>query len=313
MNRKSLLPVEAVQSIPHLYEQFKQLSATLNDRRNARSAIGDRIRKSSQDKDTRAVQDVLEDAKKLKQELIEHERQVSELEEKLHTIALAIPNDTHPDSPVGPASSAVILSTHGPVPTPPSPIRDHVDVGRELSLLEFDAGSTVTGSSWYYLMNEAALLEVALINYALSIAIKHGFTPITTPDVIRADIASRCGFQPRDQSDSLLSQMYSVATSSNPSAPELVLAGTAEIPLAGMFANRIYPETSLPIKVVGLGHAFRAEAGARGHDTRGLYRVHQFTKLELFAVTANDASYEMMEFMKQVQVEILEGLGFPFK
>jgi seryl-tRNA synthetase len=287
----------------------------LNERRSARSAIGDRIRMNGMKKVTPAVQTDLEDAKNLKEEITEIEEQVAELEERLLAVASAIPNNSHPDSPIGPASAAVTLSTHGPVPIPASPSRDHIEVGRKLGLFDFNSASLVSGSSWYYLTNEGALLEMALTNYALSIAIKNGFLPVTTPDVVRSDIASRCGFLPRDQFHSPASQMYRVVSSDSPtlSSPELVLAGTAEIPLAGMFANTIQPAAALPINVVGLGRAFRAEAGARGHDTRGLYRVHQFTKLELFSVTAKEQSEEMMETMKQIQIEILEGLGLSFR
>jgi seryl-tRNA synthetase len=108
--------------------------------------------------------------------------------------------------------------------------------------------------------------------------------------------------------------MYHLSDDSPSSShPELILSGTAEIPLAGMFANKIIPLEVLPRKVVGLGRAFRAEAGARGADTRGLYRVHQFTKLELFAVSQASQSDDMMEEMRRVQTEIFDGLGFPFR
>ena len=173
----------------------------------------------------------------------------------------------------------------------------------------------MTGSSWYYLLREAAMLEIALTNYGLSIALEHGFMSVTTPDVVRSDVARRCGFQPRDNADPPVSQMYHLSANDSSSSlhPELVLSGTAEIPLAGMFANKILPLNDLPLKVVGLGRAFRAEAGARGTVTRGLYRVHQFTKLELFAISQAGQSEEMMEEMQRVQVEIFSGLGFPFR
>jgi seryl-tRNA synthetase len=260
----------------------------------------------------------LEEAKKLKKEVNDLEEKLAELEDQLLALALAIPNDTHPASPLGPESAAVVLSTHGPSPIPASPLRDHVSVGRALELIDFEAGATVTGSSWYYLLNEGALLEMALTNYALSVAIKHGFSFVTTPDVVKSDMAKRCGFQPRDyNADPPVSQMYHITNHTTPSLqhnqPELVLSGTAEIPLAGLFANKVLPPKSLPLKVVGLGRSFRAEAGARGADTRGLYRVHQFTKLELFAVAEEEQSEEIMEEMRKLQVEIYEGLGFPFR
>jgi seryl-tRNA synthetase len=308
------LPPDAIKSIARIYTEHKTLCNTLNGKRNARSIIGERIRRSSDEKDDSTKQLALEEARKLKQEVSELEMRVAELEEQLLVLALAVPNDTHPHSPLGSESAAVTLSTHGPKPIPASPNRDHVNTGRKLGILDLESGSTVTGASWYFLSNEAALIELALTNYVLSVAIKNGFTPVITPDVVRADIANRCGFQPRDQSDPPVSQMYHISNSGTSSpSPELVLSGTAEIPLAGMFANKIFPITSLPLKVIGLGRAFRAEAGARGADTRGLYRVHQFTKLELFAVTAEEQSENMLETMRQVQVSILDGLGFPFR
>jgi seryl-tRNA synthetase len=305
-NRKAPLPVGALQSVESLYASRKDLSRELNMKRNARSAIGDRIRASA--RDPVAKQAALDEAKTLKADVSSLETQLADVEERLLFIALAIPNDTHPDVPIGPESAAVILSTHGPTPIPADPARDHVSIGKALGLLDLESGATVTGSSWYYLLNEGALLEFALTNYALSVAVKHGFRPVTAPDVVRADVARRCGFQPRDDE---ASQMYHIAHSS----PELVLSGTAEIPLAGLFANKILESTEVPTKLVGLGRAFRAEAGARGADTRGLYRVHQFSKLELFGVVEGDiaVSERMMEEIRAVQLEIFEGLGLPFR
>lgn len=314
-NRKAILPVGAIQSVARIYTEHKEVSTTLNAKRNARSVVGERIRKNSDPKEKEAA---LEEAKLLKGIVAELEAKLAELDDQLLSLALAIPNDTHPSSPLGPESSAVILSTHGPEPIPASPARDHVTVGRALELMDFEAGATVTGSSWYYLLNEGALLEMALTNYALSIALKHGFSSVTTPDVVRSDIAQRCGFQPRDHdTDPPVSQMYHIAnhptTATQHAYPELVLSGTAEIPLAGLFANKLLPPNALPMKVVGLGRSFRAEAGARGSDTRGLYRVHQFSKLELFAVAQEGQSEDVMEDMRKVQVEIYSGLGFPFR
>jgi len=314
LNRRAPLPPGAVQSVARAYEEHKNISNTLNTKRNARSVLGQAIRRSAEEMDVNAKKAALEGAKKIKEEISVLEMALFDVEENLLPLALAIPNDTHPLSPLGPGSAAVTLSTHGPSPIPATTVRDHVTIGKKLGLLDLESGSTVTGSSWYYLVKESALLEIALTNYALSIAIKHGFTPVTTPDVVRSDIASRCGFQPRDNAEPPISQLYHINSStSSPSSPDLILSGTAEIPLAGMCANKTFPYTSLPLKIVGLGRAFRAEAGARGADTRGLYRVHQFTKLELFAVTTAAESEKMMEEMMEVQIAILEGLRFPFR
>lgn len=313
LNRKAPIPANAIQSVARTYTEFKRISTQLNVKRNARSVLGEKVRKSALVNDFQAKEAALAEAKLLKEEISQIETSLSEIEHNLLDLALAIPNDTHPLSPLGPEAAAVVLSTHGPDPVPASPTRDHLTIGKKLGLIDLESGATVTGTSWYFLTNEAALLEMALSNYALSVAIKHGFSPVTTPDVVRTDIASRCGFQPRDQSDPPVSQSYFVDSLNSPSSQKLILSGTAEIPLAGMFANKIIPSTDLPVKVAGIGRAFRAEAGARGADTRGLYRVHQFTKVELFALTSESASEKMMEEMRKVQTSILSGLGLPFR
>jgi seryl-tRNA synthetase len=311
-NRKAPLPVGAIQSIERLYSRKKELTHVFSAKRHAQSVVGDRIRQAGEDQE--AKQAALQEAKELKSDISRLEHELTQVDDELFLLAAAVPNDTHPLVPRGPHSHAVVLSTHGPKPLPASPLRDHVSICQDLGLLDLEAGATVTGSSWYYLLQEAALLEMALTNYGLSIALQHGFSPVITPDVVRSEVAQRCGFQPRDNSDSPASQMYHLSgDSTSTSHPERVLSGTAEIPLAGMFANQILPLEVLPRKVVGLGRAFRAEAGARGADTRGLYRVHQFTKLELFAVSRASESEKMMEEMRRVQTEIFTGLGFPFR
>jgi len=309
LNRKARLPTDGVASVARAYSEWKRISSELNGKRNARSAVGERVRRSQNDAER---QEAIEEASRLKTEVKELEASLDAAEQQCLHYALSIPNDTHPESPLGPESAAVTLETNGPKPLPADPKRDHVTVAEHFGLLDLKSGSTVTGTSWYFLKNEAALLELALTNYAMSVAILRGFTPVTTPDVVRSDIALRCGFQPRDDSDPPVSHMYHI-TPTHHSSPELVLSGTSEIPLGGMFANKVYSSLDFPLKVVGVGHAFRAEAGARSHDTRGLYRVHQFTKVELFAVTEEGASEAMMEEILSIQKSILDGLHLPYK
>jgi seryl-tRNA synthetase len=306
-NRKAPLPVGALQSTVRLYAELKTLSSELNQKLALRNATSDLIRNG---KDPSAGDVAQQQGKALKIEISRLKSRVAAVESELLHNALPIPNDTHPDTPIGSEAATVTLSTHGPSPLPASPTRDHVRVARRFHMLDLDAGSTVTGSSWYFLLNDGALLEHALVNYALSVAIRHGYRPVTTPDVVKIDIAERCGFQPRDPTDNV-QQMYHLTSERD--HPELVLSGTAEIPLAGLFAYKVFEESKLPLKVVGVGKAFRAEAGARGSDTRGLYRVHQFAKVELFSVGTESCSDETMEDMRKVQVEILHGLKLPFR
>ncbi|KAI0319748.1 hypothetical protein OF83DRAFT_1169892, partial [Amylostereum chailletii] len=195
-NRRANLPTGAIQSIERLYGQWKDVSAALNAKRHAQSLVGARVREAAKDPSARNA--VLAEAKTLKTDVSRLEDELHRIDEQLFNLAVAVPNDTHPATPLGPETNATTLSTHGPAPLPASPSRDHVSIAHTLDLIDLESAAIVTGSSWYYLKNEAALLEMALTNYALAVAIKHGFTPVTTPDVVRTDIASRCGFQPRD-------------------------------------------------------------------------------------------------------------------
>lgn len=317
--RKAPLPENAIQTIVSLSSEQTALTKELHATQHEQSLATEQIKQNA--KNRGALPEIMAKAKELKAKIKQLEAQLADVVDRLQVLALRVPNDTHPDVPIGPELAARVLSQHGPPPVEATPQRDHVAVGRQLGLFDFEAAATVTGTSWYYLLNEGALLEMALTNYALSVAARRGWRPVTAPDVVRADIAYRCGFQPRDPDGQEASQTYHVsylpadakAGAEAARHPELVLAGTAEIPLAGMFAKRDLERSELPAKVIGLGRAFRAEAGARGADTRGLYRVHQFTKLELFAVTEEGQSDAMMEELKSLQTELFEGLGLTFR
>lgn len=298
-----------MKEIKSLYEKRKALNSELSASLHNRSTIGDTIRNNDDPEKAGALR---KEALTIKTAISAHYRRLYEVGDRLLQLGLTVPNDTHPDVPVGPESAAITLTTSGPPPMPYASRRDHVAVAEQLNLVDFEAASVVTGSSWYYLINEAALLETALVQYATKLALRRGFTPVITPDVVKSHIAMRCGFQPRDQGDHQVQHMYHLDRGGN-QHPELVLSGTAEIPLAGLVANKIYDSQDLPRRLVGLGKAFRSEAGARGAETRGLFRVHQFTKLELFVVCDEESSETMMKEMLDLQMEIFEGLGLSIR
>ncbi|WVR04946.1 serine-tRNA ligase [Kwoniella sp. DSM 27419] len=305
LRRGMRIPTQHLAHLSRLRETQLLLLQKLSTIRGKQREIGSLIRMGLGDVDESKRQ-----AKKLKTRVKEYESTLAETESELLDLALALPNSSHPSAPVGPEDQAVTLETFGPDPAlkPEDPRRDHVAFATHYDLIDTEASATTTGSSWPYLKGTLALLEQALIQYALSTAIRHGFTPVVPPDVIKSDMAWRCGFQPRDSASSPATQTYHLA-SAEASSQQLCLAGTSEIPLAGLFADRLFHEEDLPKKVVGVGRAFRAEAGARGADTRGLYRVHQFTKVELFAVSSENASEGVMEEIRAVQKEIAQGLG----
>ncbi|WWC85183.1 serine-tRNA ligase [Kwoniella dendrophila CBS 6074] len=319
IRRKSPLKPDHLLHLSRLRETQLILLQKLSTIRSKQKEIGSLIKSGIIGSNNSHGEELKEQAKKLKKKIKEYEINLNETENELLELSLLLPNFSHQDSPIGSEENAKIIEYLGPnssslqkelnidggsIETK----RDHVNFSNYYELLDNEASSNSTGSSWPYLKGVLALLEQSLINYSLSIAIKNGFRVVIPPDIIKEDLAWRCGFQPRDSASNPSTQTYHLQ-SHKQDEPKLCLAGTSEIPLAGLFANRLFNEEDLPKKIVGVGKAFRAEAGARGSDTRGLYRVHQFTKVELFSVTSENQSEQMMEEIRNVQKEIVEGLG----
>ena len=230
----------------------------------------------------------------------------------LESLALNLPNLTSSDTPIG--GTPRVLGYINPHlsslrSSPHEHSRNHVEIGRSLSLLDFTSANTTSGWGFYYLKNAGSLLEQALIQYALHTAIRHNFTPVAPPSIVYSHISTACGFRPRDQNGE--HQVYALQQPERKDPkPELSLAGTAEIPFAALHASTDVPSSSLPLRIVGSSRCYRAEAGARGVDTKGLYRVHEFTKVEMFGWTAptlSDAT-SLFESMVAIQTEILTNL-----
>ena len=256
----------------------------------------------------------LEEARQLKQQIGEIEAQEEKLNAEIEDLAAGLPNLTSNETPVG--DQPTVLGYINEHREPPSSSfdrtwRNHVHIGNELDLLDFAGAATTSGWGWYYLKNEAALLEQALVQYALSVAIKHGFAVVSPPSMVYSHIGTACGFRPRDQNG--MQQVYSVQQSEKDrekGKPELCLAGSAEIPFASMRADIVMEESDLPLQIVGSSRCYRAEAGARGVETKGLYRVHEFTKVEMFGWTIpGGPEAELFAKMVATQKEILENLG----
>ncbi|PWW74750.1 seryl-tRNA synthetase [Tuber magnatum] len=228
-----------------------------------------------------AKESLLAEAKDIKAKISEVEAREKVLEDEMKNLAIQLPNWTHKESPIGtePKLLGYINSELAPSSQRTAPRASHTQIGAELGLLDFSAAGRVSGWGWYYLLNEAVLLEQALINHALSLAMKRGWRLVAPPNIVYSHMAAACGFCPRDKHGE--QQIYTLGEAEG--KIQHCLAGTAEIPLAGMYANKTFAEDQLPVKLVGVGRAYRAEAGARGADTKGLFRVHEFTKVELFA------------------------------
>ncbi|HPW45902.1 MAG TPA: serine--tRNA ligase [bacterium] len=247
---------------------------------------------------------LIEKGKELKQRAVDADAELAEVEKELDLLVREIPNMTHPSAPVaaGEEGNREIRRWGEPAKFSFKPL-DHVQLGEKLDLIDFESGAKVAGQKFYYLKNEAVLLENALIAYALSILRRKGFVPIMTPDLARASILDGIGFNPRGEE----TQIYSVENS------DLCLIATAEITLGGMLSDTVLSESELPKKYVGVSHCFRTEAGAAGRESKGLYRVHQFTKIEMFAFTTPESSEEMHEEFVGLEEKIFQGLGIPYR
>ncbi|MCA9110163.1 MAG: serine--tRNA ligase [Planctomycetaceae bacterium] len=284
----------------------------LRDQRSELISTGDKLRheaKETAGKIPKATSEerpaLIERGKELKGQVAENEAALKQVEADLKVEQSRVPNLTHPDAPIGAEAEFVTLREVGKKPEFDFKPRDHVELMQSLDLLDLEAGSKVAGHGFYFLKNEAVLLELALIQYAVHKVLSKGFTLFTTPDLARDEVLEGIGFNPRGPE----AQIYSIENS------DLSLVATAEITLGGSMKDEIVDVESLPLKFAGLSHCFRTEAGAHGKATRGIYRVHQFTKVEMFAFTAPDtaASDAVHQEIVSIEEEIFQGLGIPYR
>eukprot|EP01134_Creolimax_fragrantissima_P003608 CFRG3608T1 len=293
--------------VSSLYAQQCSLIAQVNSLREKRNDLTHQLKqlsspKNKSDPNMPSMRHALvQESSEIKSKLGVSEAELTEITKKLFTAAANIPNDTHPCSPVGPEENAVTVALKGKKQELDFKPKDHVELGRALDMFDFETASAVSGHAFYYLKNAAARLELALIQYAVDFVSDRGFMVVTTPDTY-------CLEQPYEH---------------------LCLSGTAEIPLGGLFMGKTFTASELPIKVVAFGRAFRAEAGAYGAANKGLYRVHQFSKVEMFVVSSSETVktdegdmeatsniYEsdiLLEELRVIQEDFLESLGLHFR
>jgi seryl-tRNA synthetase len=253
--------------------------------------------------DNEKRQELIESGKLIKTEIAKIEDELKTIEVDLEEAARQIPNMVHPKAPIGKldTENLEVKKVGTPRKFDFEP-KDHVQLGEELDILDFDRGTKVSGPKFYYLKNEAVFLEQALIMYALNILRKHNFNLFITPDVAKEEILKGIGFNPRGKE----SNVYTIEEEGT------CLVATAEITLGGYHKDEIIEKAKLPLFYGGLSHCFRREAGAAGQFSKGLYRVHQFDKVEMFAYSTPEQSDEIHEKLRLIEEEIFTGLGIPF-
>ena len=235
------------------------------------------------------------------------------LKQQIEAMAVQLPNLMSRHTPT---SEAEVKEAKEPSPElcGNAEVRDHVKIGQKLGIIDFSSAATTSGWGFYFLLNEAEKLEQALVQYAKSVAQSYDYLPCSPPSLVYTDLGSACGFRPRDLHGE--QQVYNIRQDTaaiKSGKPGLSLAGTAEIPFAAMQTNSMMQSTDLPRRLVGSSRCYRAEAGARGKEARGLYRVHEFTKVEMFAWTLPGRETDVFNEMINIQREILSNLGLPFR
>jgi seryl-tRNA synthetase len=289
------------EAVARLYNKRTELTTNLQSLQQKRNANADAM-KGKLAQEERSV--LIEEGKKLKEGIAAAENELAAVEAELLTEARKIPNMAHPDAPIGKEDkdNLEVKRVGEPTKFDFAPA-DHVKLGQDLDIIDFDSGTKVSGTKFYYLKNEGVYLELGLIRYALDILQKKGFTPFITPDIAREEILEGIGFNPRGAE----SNVYTLE------GEESCLVGTAEITLGGYYSNMILPKDKLPLRMAGLSHCFRREAGAAGQFSKGLYRVHQFTKLEMFVYCLPEESGGFHEELRSIEEEIFKGLNIPFR
>jgi seryl-tRNA synthetase len=241
----------------------------------------------------------------LKDAQVSDEAALAEADAEIAELMLRIPNVPHPSAPVGNTDEdAEVIRSVGTPPDFGFEPRDHLALaGPEgLGLIDMEAGSRVSGSRFHYLLGDLVRLQFALVNWGLAKLMARGFVPVQPPVLVKAPAMVGTGFFPDTEQ-----QVYAVA------GEELFLVGTSEVPVASLHGDQMLDEASLPLHYVGYSSCFRREAGAAGKDTRGIFRVHQFDKLELFSFCRPETSWDEQEMLLGIEEEIAQELGFHYR
>lgn len=297
-NRKVDVDVDLVVS---LYDERNAALSEIESLRRRRNENAAEMKKKPTPEDRERL---IAEGKHLKESIAALEERLAAVEADLTGHARLLPNMTHPQAPIGSEESDNRELRR--VGTPRQfafEAKDHQQLGETLGIVDFETAAKVSGTKYYYLKQAGVFLELGLVRYALDIATRRGFLPMITPDVAREEVVEGIGFNPRGEE----SNIYTIEGTGT------CLVGTAEITLGGYHADSILDGDRLPLRYAGLSHCFRREAGAAGQYSRGLYRVHQFTKVELFAYTRPGDSEAMLDEILGVEEAVYGGLGIPYR
>ncbi|MBR5620990.1 serine--tRNA ligase [Candidatus Saccharibacteria bacterium] len=283
-----------IDAVLKLDDERKSLLQKVEALRTERNSI------AAQMKNGKPAPELIEKGKSIKSELSTLETELSEKETLVKDALKTIPNIIFDDVPLGGEECSVEVKKWGENKEKGT---DHLDLATSRDWVDFERGAKVAGAKFYYLKNELALLENALLQFGMKKVLEHGFSYMTTPDLVSSRVLEGTGFAPRssEQSDEYFIE-----------GEDLALIATAEMAITGYHMDEIIDEDKLPLLYAGYSACFRKEAGAYGKYTRGLFRVHQFNKLEMYIFCLPEKSKEMHEKILSIEEEIWQELGIPY-
>ena len=243
------------------------------------------------------------EARALREEIKRLEQELAAVDAEIDRLLPSLPNLPDPSAPEGDTDEdAEVLREVGERPKLDFEPRDHLELGTALGVIDMESAARASGSRFAYLKGDLVRIELALVQLAFEILDQAGFTPVVPPVLVREEPLFWTGFLPTDRA-----QIYEVAND------DLYLVGTSEVSLAALHADEVLAEADLPLRYGGFSTCFRREAGAAGRDTRGIFRVHQFDKVEMFSFVAPDASGAEHELILSIQERILQALEIPYR
>ncbi len=282
-------------------KKWRRFLTKLNELRHERKLLTTDI--ATLKKKGKDASDKISKAKKIDTKITALEKQVNELEEKSHYYLMRIPNLLHESVPIGKdEQDNVTVRTWGEIPKFSFPVKDHIDLGLDLDIMDIERAGKVAGARFFYLKRESVLLDMALLSFALEEMIKKGFTPIEPPFLMK-----RKPYEGVVALSDFEKDLYKLEDE------DLYLIATSEHPMAAMFMNEVLKVEDLPLKFVGVSPNFRREAGAHGKDTRGVFRTHQFNKVEQFVFCRPEDSWKIHEELIRNAEELVQKLGLPYR
>jgi seryl-tRNA synthetase len=292
---------EGVDELLALDARRRELLPEIEGAQAERKALSKQIGEARQRGE--GAEDLMETVQGLKERIEAGKGELEEVEADLERVAASLPNLPDPDAPDGMTEEdAVELRQVGERPSFDFEPRDHLELGVDLGLIDMEAAAKVSGSRFAYLKGDLVLLELALVRFAIDVVRGEGHEPVIPPVLVREEALQGTGFLPGDRD-----QIYEIPKD------ELFLVGTSEVSLASLHADQILDRGELPLRYVGFSTCFRREAGAAGRDTRGIFRVHQFDKVEMFSFVEPDESRAEHERLLAIEERILTELEIPYR